>query len=242
MEGPHLSLIIPALNEAARLPATINALEAELARWPFSAEVIVVDDGSTDATAALVDQQVARDPRFSLVRHPKNRGKGAAIASGVAASRGARVLFFDADLSYPLSAVEKALASLDAGADMVVGARDLARSDSRANYGFARRVSTRAFNALVEATLRLGVRDTQCGFKAFQGDVARDLFPNLVVSGFGFDVELLFAARQRRLRIALLALEMTPREGSSVRIVRDSLRMARDVLRVRARGWLGRYG
>jgi dolichyl-phosphate beta-glucosyltransferase len=241
MTGPHLSLIIPALNESARLPATLQAVVGAMATWPFETEVLIVDDGSTDGTPELVRERAGHDARFRLVRHPRNLGKGAAIVSGVEASRGARVLFFDADLSYPLASVVDALSALDAGADLVVGARDLAAADSRATYGLARRLSTRAFNAFVEATLRLGVRDTQCGFKGFRGEVARALFPDLVVTGFGFDVELLFAARRRGLAVALLPLEMTPRPGSSVHIVRDSLRMARDVLRVRVRGWLGRY-
>jgi dolichyl-phosphate beta-glucosyltransferase len=254
MDGPHLSIIIPALNEAARLPGTLTVLEEALGTWPFATEVILVDDGSSDGTDAIMAAAVSRDGRFRMTRHDHNLGKGAAIARGVALSRGAYVLFFDADLSYPLSAVTSALALLEPKVSappqaslpapvphVVIGARDVGHSDSRGRYGLVRRVSTRVFNALVESALHLGVRDTQCGFKAFQGDVARSLFPSLVVRGFGFDVELLFAARQRGLTIALLPLEMTPRDGSSVRVVRDSLRMARDVLRVRARGWMGRY-
>jgi dolichyl-phosphate beta-glucosyltransferase len=242
MQGPHLSIIIPALNEATRLPLTVTALSESMRDWPFDTEVVVVDDGSSDDTAELVSALSLRDARFRLVRHARNRGKGAAIGSGVKASLGRYVLFFDADLSYPLTAVRGALAALDSGADVVIGARGLGGQDTRSRYGTLRRMSTRAFNALVETTLHLGVRDTQCGFKAFRGDVARALFPRLVVRGFGFDVELIFAARQLGLTLVQLPLEMTPRDGSSVRLVRDSLQMARDVLRVRARGWLGRYG
>ena len=143
MSGPRLSLIIPALNEASRLPATLSAVVQAMAAWPFETEVIIVDDGSTDDTSGIVEMLAGEDSRFALVRHGRNRGKGAAIASGVAASRGDNVIFFDADLSYPLSAVAAAVDLLASGADLVVGARDLAGADSRATYGLARRVSTR---------------------------------------------------------------------------------------------------
>jgi dolichyl-phosphate beta-glucosyltransferase len=237
----ELSIVIPAFNEAGRLPATLAAVEAAVASWPFATQVVVVDDGSKDATPTIIASHAASNPAITPVICPENRGKGAAVMAGVAATTGRWVLFFDADLSYPLEAVPKALVLLRDGADVVIGARNLDPANGRADYGPVRTLTSHAFNGFVQAVLGLGIQDTQCGFKAFRGDVARGLFPTLSIRGFGFDVELLFAARRRGLRIALMPIRMTGRDGSSVRVFRHGLQMARDVLRIRARSWRGHY-
>jgi len=237
----HLSIVIPAYNEAARLPATVDAVLEAVAVWPHTTELILVDDGSTDATGRIISEIAAARDGVTPVILRDNRGKGGAIAAGVAASRGEFVLFFDADLSYPLEAVPDALGRLESGADVVIGARDLEPSNGRASYSPLRNATSLAFNAFVEVVLRLGIHDTQCGFKAFRGEVARELFPTLAVRGFGFDVELLFAARRRGCAIALMPIRMEDRAGSSVRVLRHGIQMARDVMRVRVRGWMGRY-
>jgi dolichyl-phosphate beta-glucosyltransferase len=240
-EGPELSIIIPAFNEEQRLPATIAAVRAWLDRAALAAELILVDDGSADATGEIVAAAAAADPRLVPVINPVNVGKGHAIVTGVARSRGAQVVFFDADLSYDLAYIDDARRHLGDGADVVVGARDLATSDSRRDYGLSRRLASGAFNRYVDLMLGLGVPDTQCGFKAFRGDVARPLFAALTVGGFGFDVELLFVARRWGLRIDRIPVAMTARGGSSVSVVRHSLGMARDVWSIRRRGERGRY-
>ena len=240
-DGPELSIIIPAFNEERRLPETIAAVRAWLDRTAVDAELILVDDGSADATAEIVAAAAAADPRLVPVIHPANVGKGHAIVTGVARSRGAQVVFFDADLSYDLDYINDARRHLGDGADVVVGARDLASSDSRREYGFSRRVASGVFNRYVDLMLGLGVPDTQCGFKGFRGDVARPLFAALTVGGFGFDVELLFVARRWGLRIDRIPVEMTARGGSSVSVLRHSLGMARDVWSIRRRGKKGRY-
>lgn len=240
-EAPELSIIIPAFNEEQRLPDTIAAVRAWLDETALDAEVVLVDDGSSDGTGELVAAATAADPRFVAVVNPVNVGKGHAITTGVAHSRGRRVVFFDADLSYDLANVLVAREHLAAGADVVIGARDLAASDSRRDYGWSRRLASGTFNRYVDLMLDLGVPDTQCGFKAFRGDIARPLFASLTVGGFGFDVELLFVARRWGLRIDRIPVQMTARGGSSVSLVRHSLAMARDVWRIRRRGRRGGY-
>lgn len=238
-----LSIVVPAYNEARRLPATALAVLAAMDGWPFSCELVLVDDGSSDGTADLIAGLAAKDPRIVAVSYTPNRGKGGAVVAGVARSRGERVMFFDADLSYPLSAVPELVRRLDA-APVVVGARDLhsdGKDGGRAEYSPTRKLTSVVFNAFVGLFLRLGVRDTQCGFKGFDGGLARELFPNLVVTGFGFDVELLFLARRWGLAIDRMPIRMVNREGSSVSVLRHSLQMARDVLRIRWRAWRGRY-
>lgn len=239
-ETPMLSIVVPAFNEARRLPATVSAVREAMGGWPFSCELVLVDDGSSDGTGELIAGLAAKDPRVVAVSYAPNRGKGGAVVAGVAKSRGARVMFFDADLSYPLSAVPELVKRLDA-AKVVVGARDLAQDGGRAEYSMARKLTSVVFNAFVGLFLRLGVKDTQCGFKGFDGGLARELFPNLAVTGFGFDVELLFLARRWGLSIDRMPIRMVNREGSSVSVFRHSLQMARDVLRIRWRAWRGRY-
>lgn len=237
---PMLSIVVPAYNEARRLPATVDAVLAAMGGWPFSCELVLVDDGSSDGTAELIAGLAAKDPRIVAVSYTPNRGKGGAVVAGVGRSRGGRVMFFDADLSYPLSAVPELVSRLDA-AKVVVGARDLAKDGGRSEYSPTRKLTSVVFNAFVGLFLRLGVRDTQCGFKGFDGSLARELFPHLAVTGFGFDVELLFLARRWGMTIDRMPIRMVNREGSSVSVLRHSLQMARDVLRIRWRAWRGRY-
>jgi dolichyl-phosphate beta-glucosyltransferase len=239
-DTPKLSIVVPAYNEAKRLPATVAAVCGAMAGWDFSCELVLVDDGSSDGTGELIAELARTNPRIVAVSYAPNRGKGGAVIAGVAASRGGRVIFFDADLSYPLAAVPEALERLER-APLCVGARDLDPEGGRAEYSATRKLTSFVFNAFVGLFLRLGVRDTQCGFKGFHGDVARRLFPHLAVTGFGFDVELLFLARRFGLAIDRMPIRMVNREGSSVSVLRHSLQMARDVLRIRWRAWTGRY-
>jgi dolichyl-phosphate beta-glucosyltransferase len=234
--GIDLSLVIPACNEEARLAAVTRWLDAR----PLSAEVILSDDGSTDGTARVIEEAARTDPRIRLVHHAVNRGKGAALRAGVQIATGRAVVFFDADLSYPLDTIDSALEGLRTH-HVVIGARDLAPDAGHRGYPPLRRLATTAFQALVDRALDLGIRDTQCGFKAFQGSVAGPLFQSLTVDRFAFDVELLFLVRQWHLRLQRLPVEMTHDSGSSVRIVRDSAHMIADILRIRANARRGRY-
>lgn len=241
MAGPFLSLIIPAHREAPRIAASLREVMAWVDAKPFAdrTEVLVVDDGSPDDTADAV--RSFGDRRVQVLVHAHNRGKGAAVATGVAAARGERIVFFDADLAYPLEQLDALLARLDDGADLAIGARDLLPEENRDGYGPVRRVATAAFNTLVSASLGLAIGDTQCGFKAFRRDAAKALFAALTVERFGFDVEVLFLATRWGYRIDRVPVRMRAHGASSVRLVRDSALMAADLLRIRLRALRGAY-
>jgi glycosyltransferase involved in cell wall biosynthesis len=246
MAGRAWSLVIPAHNEAARLPRTVAALEAFVVAGGHDVEVILVDDGSSDGTGAVIDQAATRLPWVVSERLAVNAGKGAAIAAGVRrATRGA-VVFCDADLAYPLQDALGLLALLEGGADVAVGVRDhrVVARGPRGEYSPLRRAATVAFGLLVRGVLGLPDADTQCGLKAFRREAAERLFDALTVRGFAFDVELLALARRWGLTIARLPVQMAPHHvdshDSSVRVVRDGARMAADVLRLRARRGRGR--
>ncbi len=241
--GPDISIVIPAYNEARRLPATLEAVTAWLdgSALGARAELVVVDDGSADATAQVITQAATAHSRVRAVVRPDNRGKGAAVREGVRQAAGRVVVFFDADLPYPLDTIDEAWRRLEAGAQVVLGARDLSGAQGLQQYSPLRKAATRAFNLLVEQALDLGIPDTQCGFKAFTAEVARPLFEALTIERFGFDVELLFLARRWDLRLERVPVRMAHGGDSSVRVVRDSLQMARDVLHIRARARRGAY-
>lgn len=223
-----VSIVIPAYNESARLQ---HAVREVCAFGPD--EIIVVDDGSTDDTRKALAS--IAEPRLRAIYTPQNRGKGAAVARGVLAASSDLIAFLDADLAYPLAQLEALLSRLRDGADLAVGARDLLPDDNRAIYAPLRRVATSVFNGMVSASLGLRVRDTQCGFKAFRRDAARALFSSITIDGFGFDVEVLYLAERWGLRVDRVPVRMRASTTSSVRIVRDSLTMAGDLIRIRAR-------
>ena len=231
-QAPSLSVVVPAYNEAARLPA---ALVVMLAALPSDAEVLVVDDGSHDATAEIVRTMSGGDPRLRLIRLPTNRGKGYAVRTGVLSARGARVLFADADGATPITELDRLSAALDAGADLAIGSREHGGQDIRVQSTPWRRLAGRVFHQVVRYAGVRGVADTQCGFKLFTATAAADLFPRLRVDGFAFDVELLLLAQGNGCRISEVAVSWTHQSGSKVRVIRDGLRMAVTVAHLRAR-------
>ncbi|MBW2262865.1 MAG: glycosyltransferase [Deltaproteobacteria bacterium] len=238
--SPELSILIPAFNEMHRLPATIDSVLEYFDEHPHT-QLVLVNDGSTDGTGGLIEAAAGRDGRVVPVLCAENRGKGAALRSGVRRCTGDAVVFFDADLEYGLTVIDELQDRLASGADLAIGARDKATSDARRAYTTSRRLASSAFNVLVKATLDLGIKDTQCGLKMFRRDVAHALFDVLDIDGFGFDVEILCLARLWSLRIDLVPLEMTNSPGSSVHVVRDGLKMARDIGRIWHRSRTGRY-
>lgn len=235
-------MIVPAYNEAARLPATLDVLEAHLATVEGSSEIVVVDDGSRDGTAALVEARAPGAVPVSCVRLPVNRGKGRAVVSGVAASRGRVIAFIDADLPYTLANLDEAVRLVARGdADIALGARDLPTSSYDPSYPLARQVAGRTYAWLVRMALGLPFGDTQCGLKSFRRECARVLFPLLTIEGYGFDVELVYLAYRRGYRIARFPVTLSHRHESRVRLVRDSLRMFGDLWRVRRNQARGVY-
>jgi glycosyltransferase involved in cell wall biosynthesis len=217
---PELSLVVPAYDEATRLPHTLDAL---LARFPDpTTEIVVVDVGSHDATSAIARAALADRASARVITFPENRGKGAAVRAGVLATTGATVLYMDADLATDLAVLDDFLARLT-DADVVVGSR--AVPGSRVNDTTRLRAAMgRTFNRMVRMLTRLDVHDSQCGFKAFRGDVARLVFSLSRVDGFAFDPEVLLIAHRLGYRIVEVPVTWTAVDGSSVRPVRDSLR------------------
>jgi glycosyltransferase involved in cell wall biosynthesis len=228
--NPALSVVIPAYNEADRLATTLHALQAATAGQ--SVEVVVVDDGSADTTAEVAAATV--DPGADrVVRLERNSGKGAAVRAGVLASTGDAVLYMDADLATDLRALPAFLEALD-HVDVAVGSRTL--PDAVVRDGTRdRAVMAWVFNRIVRVTTGIRVRDTQCGFKALRGPVARRLFALARCDRFAFDVEILLLARRLDLSVVELPVVWTAVEGSSVRRVADSAQAALDVVRIAAR-------
>ncbi|HLI27360.1 MAG TPA: dolichyl-phosphate beta-glucosyltransferase [Chloroflexota bacterium] len=240
MDAPRLSIVIPAYNEAARLPTTLQQLQRFLDGWDYPTEIVVVDDGSTDTTAAVVRQVAAVDARVRLLAAP-HRGKGAAVRQGILAARGVVRVMCDADLSMPVQELPKLLAPLWAGADIAYATREGAGA-RRVGEPWMRRVMGRAFNWLVRTLALPGVDDSQCGFKAFTAASAEALFRHATIDGFGFDVEVLYLARQHGLHLAPVPILWCYHANSRVHPLRDTVLMFRDVLHVRWNHWWGRYG
>jgi dolichyl-phosphate beta-glucosyltransferase len=250
---PALSLVVPAYDEAARLDATLTQV-ADWMRAPPRApvEVILADDGSTDATLSVFETFAREHPGQVRVLALPHRGKAATVTSGMLAAEGEVVLFSDADLSVPLSEAAALLRALDEGADVAIGSREApgARREEEPGY---RHVMGRAFNGLVRALVVAGIKDTQCGFKMFRRDAAREIFGRLrrygpdapVIRGpmvTAFDVEVLFLARRLGLRVVELPVPWKHGGQSKVRPVVDAVRMARDVLLLKWADLRGEYG
>jgi dolichyl-phosphate beta-glucosyltransferase len=242
MNGPFdLSVIVPAYNEEARLEPTLREAAAYLRSRGRRAELIAVDDGSRDGTGALVRRLADEIAELRLIRLPANRGKGYAVRTGVVNARGARVLFMDSDGATPMAELERLEAALDAGADVAIGSRAMASDQVRVKARLHRRVIGRAFHLLVSALAMRGFRDTQCGFKLFTAAAAQDLFTRMRMNRYSFDVEVLLMARLRGYRVDEVPVNWAHRPGSRVNLVTDSLRMAADLVAIRARLLRGGY-
>lgn len=227
-----LSVVVPAYNEERRIGPTLDRIAAYLDGRGEDWELFVVDDGSTDATAAVVKERAGRLPRVRLLRLRANRGKGAAVREGVLASRGDEVLFSDADLATPIEELAKLRARLADGCDIAIASRDLADSDIQVRQHPLRELMGRIFNVIVRALVMDGIRDTQCGFKLFRGDVARELFAASRIDGFAFDVEVLLLARPRY-KVAEVPVTWRHVEASKVSPGRDAARMLLDVVKLK---------
>jgi len=241
--GVDLSIIAPAYQEEGRIGPSLEKLTSWAGQRAETVEIVVVDDGSRDGTAALVAGYAERGVR--LVRLPVNRGKGAALRAGVAASGGARVLLTDVDLSTPIAEVDRLTPYLES-ADVVMGSRALSESRITRRQPIWRELAGKTFNAAIRLLGVRGFRDTQCGFKLLRGDVARELFAAMTIDRYAYDVELVWLAQRRGYRVIEVGVEWRDEGGSRVRVLRDGTRMLIDVLRLRlrsmARGAGGREG
>jgi len=239
--SPLLSVVIPAFNESERLPSTVASLQAFLREDGRVAEIIIVDDGSMDDTSAQVRQIALSDPRVRLIRLPQNRGKGYAVRTGVVNAAGARVLFADADGATPFEELLRLDSAIDNGAHIAIGSRALHDRSTRVEARVYRRIAGRLFHAVVRLFAVRGISDTQCGFKLFDAAVAHDLFSRMRMTGYSFDVEVLVMAQRSGYHVSEIPVNWTHIAGSKVRVVRDGLRMARDVLRIRTNALRGLY-
>jgi len=235
-ENMNLSLVIPAYNEAARLPRFLESVREYLvAHYPESHEAIVVDDGSSDNLEPILQQFAVGWPQLRWIRHAQNQGKGAAVRTGVAASRGRLVLFADADGATAISEEARLAAAIHAGADVAIGSRLAATDHARRSRTWLRGLAGRCFAALARQMLRLPIRDTQCGFKMFRGEAGRQLFAEVHEQGYLFDLELLALASRLGYQIAEIPVTWTEIPGSHLSLSRDFLRILVNLWRLRAR-------
>jgi dolichyl-phosphate beta-glucosyltransferase len=239
MSEPELSVVIPALNEAKRLPATLAAIRSYLEAGAAPWEILVVDDGSSDATAALAEQQGSAHVR--VLRNETNRGKGYSVRRGMLEARGGRRLMCDADLSTPIEEVARLSAALDAGSDVAIASRAHPESRIEIHQAAFRENVGRAFNLLVRMLLLPGLYDTQCGFKLFSSAAAEGAFSLARLDGFAFDVEALFLARRQGFVVSELPTVWRNDEATRVTTLRGVLAFA-DLWRVRVNAWRGLYG
>jgi len=235
-----ISVVIPAYNEEKRLGGTLGRILSYMAEAGHDYEVVVVDDGSRDGTAAVAESFSGRGVR--TLRTPGNRGKGHAVRRGMLEAGKSLVLFSDADLSTPIEELEKLAAPVLAGrAQIAFGSRSVAGSVIEVSQPVSRVAMGKVFNLLVRMIALRGFHDTQCGFKLFTRDAAREVFRRQRLDGFGFDVEILAIARGLGFRIAEVPVRWINSAETRVQAVRDSSRMFLDLFRIRWNGALGRY-
>ncbi|GIX45284.1 MAG: glycosyltransferase family 2 protein [Candidatus Hydrogenedentota bacterium] len=231
---PYLSLIIPAYNEQERLSAALPPVLRYLANQPYTWEIVVVDDGSRDATSEVARQIAAHYP-VRVLRNEPNRGKGYSIRRGMLEARGEFRLFSDADFSTPIEEIEKFWSAVREGYDVVIGSRALRESQLLVRQNWMRETMGRTFNLIVQALLLPGIHDTQCGFKMFSARAAEAVFPEQSLDGFSFDVEILALALRKGFRVKEVPIRWINSPATKVSPIRDAVKMFRDVLRVRWR-------
>jgi glycosyltransferase involved in cell wall biosynthesis len=234
-----LSIVIPAYNEETRLPATLARTSDALESRGEPYEVLVVVNGSTDRTAEVVKSAAERDGNIRLIVTPL-AGKGRAVKIGVSEARGDRIVFADADLSTPIEEVIGLTERLDAAHQVVIASRE-GTGARRMGEPYVRHLMGRVFNLLVQVLAVRGIQDTQCGFKAFTRACAQDVFGRQQITGFGFDVEILYLARKRGYGIREVPVTWAYAASSRVDPLRDTIRMFRDVLAVRLNDLRGLY-
>jgi dolichyl-phosphate beta-glucosyltransferase len=235
------SIIIPAYNESARVGATVEKVLAHVAQRGWDAEIIVVDDGSSDNTVEIIRSYTEKNPCLQLLQNPGNRGKGYSVRNGMLHARGEVLLFSDADLSSPIEEADKLFAAIAGGADIAIGSRWLRRDLQTQRQPLYRQVFGRIFNLILRITLGLSFKDTQCGFKAFTRRAAKTIFPRQKIERWGFDPELLYLARKFGFKVVEVPVEWAHSEGTRISPLRDGTRMFGEMLTIRWNGLSGKY-
>jgi dolichyl-phosphate beta-glucosyltransferase len=241
MPYPTYSIVIPAYNEASRIPATLQEVVETVRQKGWSAEVIVVDDGSTDTTAEVVRRFAAEAPEVRLLQNPGNRGKGYSVRSGLLKALGDVVMFTDADLSAPMGEAQGLFDAIAGGADIAIGSRWLETSRQTIRQPFYRQFFGRCFNAVTRLVMDLPFADTQCGFKAFTRTAAQTVFQLQTIQRWGFDPEILFIALKRGYRIQEIPVSWAHDERSRMSYLKDGIKMLQEIAIVRWNALLGRY-
>lgn len=236
MDRPRLAVIIPAYNEEARLRPTLERIGEYLSAQSYDWCVMVVSDGSKDRTVEIANEIAKGDLRYSVIDCKQNRGKGAVVRQGMMFAEADLLLFSDADLAAPIEEIEKLLPKMDEGFDVAIGSRPLKESSLEIRQPFYREWMGRAFNKAVQLLAIKGIQDTQCGFKLFKRDVARDVFSRCKLDGFGFDFESLMIARDLNYKIAEVPIRWAHQEGSKVVLMRDGPKMLAELVKLRLSG------
>jgi dolichyl-phosphate beta-glucosyltransferase len=229
-----ISVVIPAYNEEARLAVTLQKIHSYLNKKNFAYEVIVVDDGSSDRTKEIaIASTLHQTGKLKILANINNRGKGFSVKKGILAARGDLILFSDADLSTPIEEIEKLFKALEAGYDIAIGSRSIKGAEVKRHQPFYREYMGRFFNILVQLFVLRGIVDTQCGFKLFKANAARDIASNMKLEHFAFDVEMLYLALKKGYKVKEAPVVWVNFPESRVNPVRDSTRMFLDLLSIK---------
>ena len=245
MAHPELSIVIPAYNEAARIDVTLARVLACVATQGWDAEVLVVDDGSTDETSTIVERWM-RGPglangRLHLIQNPGNRGKGYSVRNGLLQAAGDIVMFTDADLSAPMEEAERLLSAIHDGAEVAIASRWLDRQRQTIQQPLYRQIFGRCFNWITRRVMNLPFHDTQCGFKAFRREAAQIIFRLQTIERWGFDPEILFIARKLKYTIREVPVTWGHDERSRLSYLKDGMKMLEEMAVVRRNSLAGRY-
>ena len=235
------SIVIPAYNEGARIATSLDRILRHAADCRWDAEIVVVDDGSSDHTAELVRSRMRENVSLRLLANPGNRGKGYSVRNGMLHAQGEILLFSDADLSSPIEEAEKLFAALAAGADVAIGSRWVRSELQTEKQPLHRQLFGRLFNLALRITLGLKFKDTQCGFKAFTRRAADVVFPRQTIERWGFDPELIFLAQRFGFRVEEVPVAWAHREGTRINPLRDGIRMLGEMLQIRWNAIIGKY-
>lgn len=238
---PAYSIIIPAYNESRRIVPTLDRVLQYVAEQAWDAEIVVVNDGSKDDTAAIIRRYMEQHPRVRLIENPGNRGKGYSVRNGMLNARGRILLMTDADLSSPIEEADKLIAAIRSGHDVAIGSRWLNPSLQKQRQPLYRQFFGRAFNLTLRALLGVPFRDTQCGFKAFTREAADRIFPRQRIERWGFDPEIVFLAQRSGLKVKEVPVVWSHDEGTKLNYFRDGLRMVQELLRIRWYSMRGDY-
>jgi dolichyl-phosphate beta-glucosyltransferase len=238
---PAYSIVIPAYNESARIEAALREVVHCVRERGWDAEIIVVNDGSTDTTAQIVTDFARTAPEVRIMENPGNRGKGYSVRNGLLQAQGEIVMFTDADLSAPIAEAELLFAAIRGGADIAIGSRWLERGRQTHRQPLYRQFFGRCFNLLTRTVMGLHYADTQCGFKAFTRAAAQTVFQLQTIERWGFDPEILFIASKRHLRVDEVPVTWGHDERSRMSYLRDGMHMLREMAIIRWNALLGRY-